>query len=93
MPSAFQEGSALPALEICLPLFFPLGQQVGCKTSVLPAVGEAAVLRIELAVRAGWMLHAFANLLCHAAERPPLAQAAGGMHRLVSRAIMCSVSQ
>lgn len=83
----------LPALQVCLPLLFPLGQQVSCKTSVLPAVGEAAVLCIEPAVGTGWILHAFANLLCHAAERPLLAQAASEMHRLVSCAIMCSVSQ
>lgn len=92
LPIAFQEGSALWALWVCLPLLFPLGQRVCCQTLVLPAVGEAAVLCIEPAVKAGWMLRAFANLLCHVAERPPLAQAAGGMRRLVSPPIVCSIS-
>jgi len=93
LPTAFQEGSALPVLWVFLPLLFPLHQQLVYKTSVHPAAGEDAVLHIKPVVRVGWMLHAFANLICHVAERPPLAQRAGGMHRLVSRAIACSVSQ
>lgn len=93
LPIAFQEGSVLTSLWICLLLLFPLGHQVCCKTSVFPVVGEAAMFHIKPAVRAGWMLLAFANLLCHVAERPLLAPAASGMCRLVSCVIMCLALQ
>lgn len=59
-------------------VLFQLQQQIRCKTMIFPAVEEAVALCIELVDRAGQLLHAFANLLCHAAERPPLALAGHG---------------
>lgn len=59
-------------------MLFQLQQEIRCKTMIFPAVEEAVTLCIELVDRAGQLLHAFANLLCHAAERPPLALAGHG---------------